>query len=146
MTQRPLDSIIWEIVQAEHITDQQSLLKLLEARGFCLNQSTLSRHLRKMGIVKRQGYYQADSDRDELNQDSVRHLVKEVKKAPPNLVFIQALPGHAAALGYHLDKLGLVHIVGTVAGDDTLLVAVNPPEQLEQVVQDLKKGLGLTLD
>lgn len=146
MTQRPLDSVIWELVKAGNITDQQSLLNLLEKRGYHLNQSTLSRHLRKMGIVKRHGYYQADRNRADANKDSVSHLVKEVKKAPPNLVFIRALPGHAAALGYYLDKLNLGNIVGTVAGDDTLLVAVTPPESLEKVVMDLKKGLGLTLE
>lgn len=139
----PLDTVICELVKKQRISNQKNFLVLLEAEGFQLNQSTLSRHLSKLNIHKKEGFYQFIPMPLEAAGGPVANLVTEVKLAPPNLVFIQALPGHAAAVGYYLDKLAIEHIVGTVAGDDTLLVAVAPPESLEQVLEALRNGLGL---
>lgn len=143
MTAASLDKAILEIVQSMRIANQANFLENLEEKGFNLNQSTLSRHLRKLRIQKQDGYYQIAATPSERTVNAVRQLVTEVKLAPPNLVFIQALPGHAAAVGYYLDQLEIEQIVGTVAGDDTLLVAISPPEALQHVLGLIQRGLGL---
>lgn len=139
-----LDSAIRDIISSRRISDQKSLLQGLESLGFQFNQSTLSRHLKKLNILKKDGYYQSVPVRKPLSGGPVHSLVRGVKQAPPNLIFIQALPGHAAAVGYYLDKLEIGNIVGTVAGDDTLLVAITPPSALESVLEEIQKGLGLS--
>lgn len=139
-----LDMAILEIIRTDAIANQHQLLEKLADQDFKLNQSTLSRHLRKLRIQKQDGVYQPPPKPTEPSVNAVRQLVTEVKLAPPNLIFIQALPGHAAAVGYYLDQLEIREIVGTVAGDDTLLVAISPPSALDIVLGELKQGLGLS--
>ena len=126
-----LDQAIWSIVDDQDVTDQQSFLKVLATLGFSMNQSTLSRHLRKLGIRKQNGVYKP-VEMEQAGQVNP-NLVLEVMTSPPNLLLVKTLPGHANAVGYHLETNDIMGIAGTVAGNDTLMVAMTSPDLLDTV-------------
>ena len=128
---RKLDQTILDIVDKEEIGDQQTFLDRLAEYDFHINQSTLSRHLRKLGIRKQHGVY-CTIELESAGQ--VNHnLVLEVVESPPNLLLVKTLPGHANAVGYYVETNDVHGVAGTVAGNDTLMVALSDPEQLDAV-------------
>lgn len=130
-----LHEAILESVNSEDIPDQQSLIEHLEKHyNKSVNQSTLSRHLRKLGIRKRLGYYRLQSVSNEAGEKPVNRIIT----CPPNLIVMNTLPGHAHAVAYRLDGLDLEGVVGTVAGDDTIFLALGDPTFMEPVRRSLE--------
>ncbi len=113
-----VDQIILDLIEAEPVTDQATLLALLDARGYRLTQPTLSRHLKKLSVIKQNGRYQrverATPDRPPFT----------LTIAPPNLLVLKTAPGHAPLLGVLVDRIGLDAVAGTLAGDDTVFIAL----------------------
>jgi len=138
MNEMTLDEHILRIVSKQRIENQQQLVDALQSIGVDANQSTLSRRLRRLNIRKRDGYYQFAHRGDTGLGEAFKRLAVGVEAVPPNIVLIRTLPGHAGAVSYHFEKLGVPGVVGTVAGDDTILVAVRPPDQLDQVALFIK--------
>ena len=132
-----LDRAILQILDEEEIGDQQSFLVRLGEMGFSVTQSTLSRHLRKLGVRKQNGVY---SLVDPAPQDNINtNLALEVVTAPPNALIIKTLPGHANAVAYHFESKDFRGVAGTVAGNDTLMVALSEMDQLETVRAEIIK-------
>ena len=132
---RKLDQTILDIVEKDEVGDQQTFLDRLADYDFHINQSTLSRHLRKLGIRKQNGVY-CTIEMEQAGQ--VNHnLVLEVMASPPNLLLVKTLPGHANAVGYYVETNDVPGVAGTVAGNDTLMVAVTMPNQLESVKENI---------
>ncbi|MCK5942317.1 MAG: arginine repressor [Planctomycetes bacterium] len=120
---------ILQLVGRHRIPSQARLQELLQAAGIEANQATLSRDLRDLGIVKaRDGYRlpdEAGAAPAETLQSSLWHAVRSwlrSAKAAQNLLVLHTPPGGAQPLGLTLDNAGLPEVVGTVAGDDTVLV------------------------
>jgi transcriptional regulator of arginine metabolism len=128
-----LDQTILRLIEDQQVTDQSQFLALLRERGFHLTQPTLSRHLKKLSVMKREGRYQrVDSGASEIPP-------YQVTRAPPNLLVLRTRPGHAQLIGYRLDAAHIHGLMGTVAGDDTVFVAVDGDlarleEQLRRVL------------
>lgn len=122
-----LDADILRLLAREAIADQAHLLALLHAEGHELTQPTLSRHLRKLSVQKRDGRYQ----RVEPGPAGLPPF--QVKPAPPNLLILRTLPGFAQALAYTLDQRDLPAVAGSVAGDDTIFMAVSDPGRLAEL-------------
>lgn len=114
-----LDQTIVRLVEDGTVTDQAQFLALLKERGFFLTQPTLSRHLKKLSVMKRDGRYQ----RVETGTAEVPPY--SLALAPPNLLVLKTRPGHAQLVGFRLDAAHVTGLVGTVAGDDTVFIAVN---------------------
>lgn len=123
---------ITQLLEAEVVTSQAQLVELLAAAGVEATQATVSRDLEDMGAVKvRSGGGDSVYAVPELPKDRVapsEHLrrvlgewVVEVT-ASANLVVVRTPPGSAHVVASALDRAGLPGIVGTVAGDDTLMV------------------------
>jgi len=130
-----VDQLILSLIEANAVSDQAQLLALLDRHGHALTQPTLSRHLKKLSVVKRDGRYQ-----------KVEQLAPEIPPyslaaVPPNLLLLKTRPGHAQLIGYRLDAAHIPGLVGTVAGDDTVLLAVSGAS-LESVQDGVKKVLG----
>lgn len=75
--------------------------------------------MKKLCIVKRDGRYVT------AQKSTVIHTA-QVVLSPPNLILLKTLPAHAHALGYRIDALEMEQIAGTIAGDDTLMIAYSP--------------------
>jgi transcriptional regulator of arginine metabolism len=110
---------------------QEELARALAREGVGVTQATLSRDLRRLGVIKRVGadgrpayelpgpaIEQLDRDRQMLD---LRAFVNEVRVAQ-NLVVVKTPPGHANAVGRAIDLQAIGEAVGTIAGDDTILV------------------------
>jgi len=109
--------------------NQEALLALLTEEGFDVTQATLSRDLKALRVGKisaADGSYvyalpeESDRSRNELISDFQRGYLS--MEASENLVVLKTLPGHAQATAWALDNLEVAEVLGTVAGDDTILI------------------------
>ena len=119
---------------AEHaVTSQDQLVELLAAEGVVATQATVSRDLEEVGAVKvrvpgteRLVYAIAELPRDQLvPEDHLRRVLGEWVvdvRSSGNLVVVRTPPGSAHVVASALDRSGLDGVLGTVAGDDTVLV------------------------
>jgi transcriptional regulator of arginine metabolism len=131
-----LDRLILQLLEAAPIADQGDLLQLLGAQGHELTQSTLSRRLKRLGVQKVQGHYR----RIEVLSQALPEAT--LLEAPPNLLVLRTAPGFAQALGLSLDADPVPGQMGTLAGDDTVFVAVLP-ERLAEVKAHLLRVLAV---
>ncbi|MGH8373225.1 MAG: arginine repressor [Gammaproteobacteria bacterium] len=123
-----LDATILKLIEAHEIVDQSRFMTLLTQAGHSVTQPTLSRHLAKLGVQKVAGRYQrVDMPATELPAYSVSAVA-------PNLVIIRTRPGYAQALAVKLDQQEIPGVAGTLAGDDTIFIAVSPPDALAGAV------------
>ncbi len=134
-------SAIRDIVRSEVIRTQRTLVSRLRDRGFTCAQATISRDISEMGLRKlSEGAYVLAED---LHlQRMVHDLVVDVRRAG-NLVIIHASSGTAQGVAAALDSAEFPEILGSVAGDDTILVvAANDDEGLvfEDMINRLKAG------
>ena len=128
-----LDADILRLLAQHDVADQAHLLELLQQDGHELTQPTLSRHLKKLSVQKRDGRYQ----RVEAGPSGMPSF--QVVAAPPNLLVLRTLPGFAQALAYTLDQRQLPGLAGTVAGDDTIFMAVADPARLSDLRAALER-------
>jgi transcriptional regulator of arginine metabolism len=134
-----LDAAIERLMGANEITDQAVLQRLLEAEGHAPSQSTLSRHLKRLSIQKVNGRYQ----RVEPGAAQPAQAVT-VLEAPPNMLVLKTAPGYAQVVAVMVDRSGdIPGLAGTVAGDDTVFIAVKSPSLLAEVREQVEELLRL---
>lgn len=127
MSKLSRQNTILEVVEKETISNQEQLRKVLSRAGFVVTQATLSRDIHELGLVKTGEGYTVNHG-DLQNEPAlppalrlVREFVTEVREAQ-NLLVIKTAPGSAQPVAAAIDAEGWSEIVGTVGGDDTILV------------------------
>lgn len=113
-----LEEVLLRLIEEREIRDQVGLLAALREQGVSISQPTLSRHLRRLNVVKRRGRYVVGAT------NPFRAPPCAVRESPPNLLVLKTLPGRAQLLAVLIDQSHLPEIGGTMAGDDTVFVAV----------------------
>jgi transcriptional regulator of arginine metabolism len=111
------------LIRAKRIGTQEALREHLDRAGVSATQSSVSRDLEELGVVKHRGAYalpQADGA-------SARGLLS-LDVAGEVLVIARCLPGRASAVAVEIDDAGIPDIVGTLAGEDTIFIAVRDPK------------------
>ena len=133
---------IRRVVRAQRVKTQRALVDLLRAEGFDCTQATVSRDITEMGLRKLpEGMYVLAED---LHlQRMVSDLVRDVKRSG-NLVLVKAHSGTAPGVAAALDAAELSGIVGSVSGDDTILVVVDDDEHVDVLVETLNKFRGVS--
>jgi transcriptional regulator of arginine metabolism len=131
--------VIKRIILSTRVDSQEALLKLLEDEGFNVTQATLSRDLRRLKVVKAadgpDGYRYTFLD-NEPGKGSEKPLIEDFLRGFLSIEFsgnfglIKTLPGHAQSVAFALDNLKIDEILGTIAGDDTILVV--PRDNVER--------------
>jgi transcriptional regulator of arginine metabolism len=119
MNKRERQQTILSLIQAKPIGTQEDLRALLERAGVSATQSSLSRDLEELGIVKQHGHYTLPR----ANGASARGLLS-LDQAGDSLVVARTMPGLASAVAVEIDAAALAEIVGTIAGEDTIFIAV----------------------
>jgi transcriptional regulator of arginine metabolism len=112
------------LIKSGKISSQSDLVKELKKAGFPVTQATASRDLEEIGAVRgRNGYTIADSDSDSMTRAMPLpgDLILSVESSG-NLAVVRTPPGGAQLLASSLDHSSLKSIIGTIAGDDTVLV------------------------
>lgn len=141
---------ILEIIKNDDIGTQEDLAAKLEAEGIEVTQATVSRDIKKLGLIKvPTGYggykYSIPAERTQSDikswlkrmfQDFVVHI-----DSGENLIVIKTLPGTAQGLASSIDNLGWEEVMGTVAGDDTVFIAIKSTEKTVHVTQRLREFL-----
>ena len=107
------------LIQAKPIGTQEELRTYLERAGVPATQSSVSRDLEELGIVKHHGHYTVPRS----NGAAVRGLLS-LDLSGSNLVIARTEPGLASAVAVEIDGAAIPEIVGTLAGEDTIFIAV----------------------
>ncbi len=145
-----LDSIR-DLIRGGRIVNQVELQEDLRNRGIEVTQATLSRDLKVLGVGKiadrEGGYYYALQDQA-FDKDDHRELVDDFNRGFLSLEYsgqlgvIRTLSGHADAVAIALERLDLDELVGTVAGDDTLLIVLREGVDREAFTDILRDRFG----
>ena len=117
------------------VFSQQELLSLLAENGVESTQPVLSRDLRALGAVKHGGRYMVFEPDRVTRLNALQPLLRGANAAGPNLVILTCEPGSASSIARALEEEELSGVLGTVAGDDTLFVAVESARRGKAVVQ-----------
>lgn len=136
------------IIKEQRITSQEMLLNHLKDEGFSVTQATLSRDLKLLKVGKisegSNGYYYTLPTEEEL-RESETNYVMDLKRGfisiefSRNLAILRTITGHADTVGIALDNLGLDDVLGTVAGDDTVLVVLREDTSAERFLSRLNE-------
>ena len=142
LTRSARQARIRELIQAQPVTSQTQLAALLAGSGIEVTQATLSRDLEELGAVKLRGSdgapasYVVPPENAPLRpaQAAPARLTRLLgdlltsAEGSANLAVVRTPPGAAQFLASALDKVGLPDVLGTIAGDDTLLVVSRRPD------------------
>lgn len=145
--------LILELVSRQPVETQQQLQDLLEENGFHCTQATLSRDLHTLGLVKQLEpngviHYAINPLSSEEDSD-LRRLLNIARMAvlsvedARNIIVIKTLPGLAGAVGSFADKLDQRGLVGSIAGNDTILLIMKEDEAADElllIIRDLLSG------
>lgn len=144
---------ILEIVAEEKVGTQEELARALKKRGAPVTQATVSRDVKRLGLVKvpgPEGAYRYASALDVApsaapHEENLRSAFREFVTgldAGEAFFLVKTLPGRANAVGIAIDEARRRELAGTIAGDDTILVIVRKARDRARVARDLEKLLG----
>ena len=143
-------AIILELVDREALHSQEQLRRRLHQKGFDATQATISRDIKELGLVKRaaDGSYQragAEATNPETALTALEHATSEYLRRierVQQLVVIRTGAGQAQPLALALDRAQLPEAVGTIGGDDTILVIARGGRDAASLVKRLKVFAG----
>ena len=119
---------ILALVAGGELGTQEGLVEALRREGIEASQASVSRDIAALGLIKVGGRYAAHPAakpaRNPL-EERVREFLIGMTPAGDHLLVLKTPPGEASALGYAIDGLDLPGVVGTVAGDDTVFLALD---------------------
>lgn len=124
---------ILEIISTQNVETQEQLLDALQKEGFRGTQATISRDIKELRIVKEltnMGTYRYTAAVSEIDSSFTNRLNAIFKECvvnfdyAQNIIVIRTLPGLASAAGSAIDAMNMSSIVGTLAGDDTVMVVM----------------------
>ena len=143
--------MILELIEKYDIDTQETLIDKLGEVGFVATQTTISRDIKQLKLVKgmtHKGTYKyivpgvkSTGGAPVLNSALTDSVVKI--EAAENIVVVKTLPGMANAIGVCIDSLQEECIVGSVAGDDTMLIVVKSSELAKTLEAELKEIFSL---
>ena len=124
---------ILEIISNSNVETQEQLLALLQQEGFRSTQATISRDIKELRIVKELtslGTYRYATSANEMSGSFSSRLNTIFRECvigfdyAQNIIIIRTLPGLASAAGSAIDAMNLSLVVGTLAGDDTVMIVM----------------------
>ena len=116
---------ILDLVSGAPMVTQEEMVRRLSQQGLKVTQATLSRDIKELGLVKSADGYELPGEAAEAPTPSLSHLLREfvvdIREAQ-NLLVLKTPPGSAQPVARALDSESWPEVVGTIAGDDTILV------------------------
>jgi transcriptional regulator of arginine metabolism len=137
MNKRDRQQKILSLIKAKPVGTQEDLRALLERAGVPATQSSVSRDLEELGVVKHHGHYTLPR----TNGVPSRGLVS-LDQAGESLVIARTVPGLASAVAVEIDAAAIPEIVGTIAGEDTIFIAVRDAKSQRVAVKEIWKIFG----
>ncbi|MBP6003276.1 MAG: hypothetical protein KA746_07570 [Pyrinomonadaceae bacterium] len=125
-------SIILKMIESEKIARQDQIVTKLAERGFDVTQASVSRDLVELGVVKVGGQYTSPRHGESTDFGPIG-----LRAAGDNLIVVNCQSGLASAIAVKMDRAKISEIVGTIAGDDTIFVAVESLQHQRIVIKKL---------
>lgn len=140
-------SKILEIIQEKDIETQEELAQELRKRGFDVTQATVSRDIKELRLVKvlaPNGIYKyahLNNKDTSISDRLIRVFAESVLSIDyaKNLIVIKTIEGGGQAAASVVDSLNWKEIVGTIAGDDTILVVIREEEKVREVINRFRQ-------
>ena len=111
---------IRDFIRIKNVSTQSELAALLSKARFAVTQSSVSRDLEQLGVVKVNNFYALPETSEETRESGLLSL----ETAGENLIVARCASGLASAVAVKIDGANIAEIAGTIAGDDTIFIAV----------------------
>ena len=142
---------ILEIISTTIVDTQEQLLALLQEEGFHTTQATISRDIKELRIVKELtglGNYRYTTGNNEIEGTFSARLNTIFKECvigfdyAQNIIVVKTLPGLASAAAYAIDGMNIHSVVGSLAGDDTVMIVMRDNNSAAVFCGEMKSLLG----
>ncbi|MBQ3864290.1 MAG: arginine repressor [Clostridia bacterium] len=139
-------AVILEIIKEQDIETQEELAEALRQRNIRVTQATVSRDIKELRLLKvlsdHGGYRYATADKAEnsLSERFIRIFNESVLSinSANNLIVVKTIPGSANVTGEAIDSLHWSEVIGSIAGDNTVLVILSSNDVVEDVMRRFK--------
>lgn len=145
MTKKERLKLILEVIEEAEIGTQEELTEYLNNKGYNVSQATISRDIKELNLVKTDGKnvkskyvkFSAGENVSPKIIDLFKHVTLSITNVN-NLIIIKTLSGNAGTAGMAIDGMFFPQVVGSVAGDDTLLVITKNEADANIIVKSLR--------
>lgn len=150
MTKKDRQKVVLDLINKFEIDTQEELTAKLNERGIEVTQATISRDINELNLIKIAGkakkykYAQIDIKNAALSEKIVslfREIVVSIT-CVNNLIVVKTLSGNAQAAGMVIDKMNIPQVLGSIAGDDTLLIVTKSNTDADIMIKKLKEMMG----
>jgi transcriptional regulator of arginine metabolism len=134
-------SAIVRILRGGQVRRQEDLVRLLKEEGHDVTQSSVSRDLRVLGVLKAGGrYVLPPDDTTRANGDfgMLAQFVRELRRAGPSITVLRTTIGAAQSVAVAIDKAEWPEVAGTISGDDTIFIATANGREQDELVSRLQ--------
>ena len=143
---RQRHNAILELVRSGEITSQDDLMRGLKSRDIAVSQSTLSRDIQELRLAKAGGHYTVVDSESAVqhSEGSLNRIMSEFMvdiDVAQNIVVEKTGSGHASTVSQALDEAGWPEWVGSIAGDNTVLVVARSSKDAKKLEQRLRRLL-----
>lgn len=145
MTKKERLKLILEVIQEAEIGTQEELTDYLNKKGFNVSQATISRDIKELNLIKTEGKnvkskyvkFSAGENTSPKIIELFKHVTVSISNVN-NLIIIKTLTGNAGTAGMAIDGMSFPQVVGSIAGDDTLLVITKSESDAQIIVKSLR--------
>ncbi len=140
-------SLIKNLISTQEILNQTQLQKILKKNGVDVTQATLSRDLSELGVLRVPSsngiVYKINPAGDEVALKT--HIADEIISIDANesLIVIKTYPGRAQGVAVMLDKQNPTESIGTLAGDDAIIIVPRSTKNIKRTIDQIKTILGI---
>ncbi|MEM9171074.1 MAG: ArgR family transcriptional regulator [Pseudomonadota bacterium] len=133
-------ALIVDLLQDRPARTQADIADALRARGHDVTQSSVSRDLRELRVIKdASGYRLPDNDSQRSSElESAAEFIRSIATAGANLVVVKTAIGAAQRVALEIDRADWPEVVGTLSGDDTLFIATGGTTASRQLISRLE--------
>ena len=142
--------LLLQIIRDRPVRTQEELTELLRREGIQVTQATVSRDIKELKLIKvpdGTGQYRYAAPDDAAPAHARERLIRLLRDsvlsvdASENLIVVKTLSGTAPTAGEALDRMEWPEVIGTVAGDNTVLVVIKPATAVPEVLRRLRAAL-----
>lgn len=134
---------ILEIINNNEVETQEKLVALLKENSYYVTQATISRDIKELQLIKvlsndgKYKYALGNSIETPISDRFVKIFKETIRSVVPsyNLIVVKTLSGCGNAAGEAIDSLNFPHIVGSVAGDNTLMIIIDDLDNVPTIVE-----------
>lgn len=144
------------LISSQELSSQEEVLRALKKEGYTLTQATLSRDLKQLKVAKAASmngkYVYVLPNETMYKRVSTPKQISEMLATPGfisinfsgNIAVIKTRPGYASSIAYNIDNSEIPQILGTIAGDDTILIVLAEASDTKEVIESLNMVIPIT--